>query len=121
VSLAAVSLPACAQPGEEWICGYSTDILDAVVEKAVDMPLDEFLAKRIFLPLEMKDTHFFLQTAERDRPATVYANIDGRLIRAPEDGWTGQGTFVDGPQTGFSGGAGLVSTAMDYARFLQMI
>lgn len=115
------SLPASAQPGEKWIYGYSTDILGAVVEKAADMPLDDFLAQRIFQPLDMEDTYFYLPTAERDRLATVYANVDGKLKRAPEDGFNGQGKFVDGPRKSFSGGAGLVSTAMDYARFLQMI
>lgn len=59
--------------------------------------------------------------AKRDRLATVYANVDGKLELAPEDGWNGQSKFVDGPRKSFSGGAGLVSTAMDYARFLQMI
>ena len=115
------SLPASAQPGEKWIYGYSIDILGAVVEKAAGMPLDEFLEQRIFQPLDMKDTYFFLPPAKRDRLATVYANVDGKLELAPEDGWNGQGKFVDGPRKCFSGGAGLVSTAMDYARFLQMI
>jgi CubicO group peptidase (beta-lactamase class C family) len=115
------SLPASAQPGEKWIYGYSIDILGAVVEKAAGMPLDEFLARQIFQPLDMKDTYFFLPPPKRDRLATVYANVDGKLELAPEDGWNGQGKFVDGPRKCFSGGAGLVSTAMDYARFLQMI
>jgi CubicO group peptidase (beta-lactamase class C family) len=115
------SLPASAQPGEKWIYGYSIDILGAVVEKAAGMPLDEFLEQRIFQPLDMKDTYFYLPPAKRDRLATVYANVDGKLELAPEDGWNGQGKFVDGPRKSFSGGAGLVSTAMDYARFLQMI
>ena len=114
-------LPASAQPGEKWVYGYSTDILGAVVEKAAGMPLDEFLARQLFQPLDMKDTYFFLPPAKRDRLATVYANVDGKLELAPEDGWNGQGKFVDGPRKCFSGGAGLVSTAMDYARFLQMI
>ena len=115
------SLPASAQPGEKWVYGYSTDILGAVVEKAAGMPLDEFLARRIFQPLDMQDTYFYLPPAKRGRLATVYANVDGRLELAPDDGWNGQGKFVDGPRKSFSGGAGLVSTAMDYARFLQMI
>ena len=85
------------------------------------MPLDEFLARQIFQPLDMKDTYFYLPPAKRDRLATVYANVDSRLELAPDDGWNGQGKFVDGPRKSFSGGAGLVSTAMDYARFLQMI
>lgn len=115
------SLPASAQPGDKWVYGYSTDILGAVVERASGMPLDEFLDERIFQPLGMTDTHFYLPPNKRDRLATLYAVIEGKLERAPENGWNGQGAFVNGPRKSFSGGAGLVSTAMDYARFLQMI
>jgi CubicO group peptidase (beta-lactamase class C family) len=115
------ALPATSQPGEKWVYGYSTDILGAVVEKASGMPLDRLLAERIFEPLGMVDTHFYLPPAKRKRLATVYANVDGKLERAPADGWNGQGAFVDGPRKSFSAGAGLLSTAGDYARFLQMI
>lgn len=114
-------LPASAQPGEKWIYGYSTDILGAVVERAAGRPLDDFLNDRILGPLGMTDTHFYLPHADRDRLATVYANVDGKLERAPDGGWNGQGAFADGPRKSFSGGAGLLSTAKDYARFLQMI
>jgi CubicO group peptidase (beta-lactamase class C family) len=115
------SLPASAQPGQQWIYGYSIDILGAVVEVAAGMPLDRFLSARIFEPLHMVDTQFYLPRSQRDRLATVYANVDGDLQRAPEEGSAGQGAFVDGPRKSFSGGAGLLSTATDYARFLQMI
>ena len=115
------ALPASAHPGTEWIYGYSIDILGAVVEVASDMPLDEFLEEKLFGPLGMVDTQFYLPRAERERLATVYALVDGELERAPEEGSAGQGAFVDGPRRSFSGGAGLLSTAMDYARFLQMI
>lgn len=115
------SLPASAHPGEQWIYGYSIDILGAVVERAAGMPLDQVLNGRLFEPLGMSDTHFYLPRDQRDRLATVYGIFDGELGRAPEDGATGQGAFVDGPRKSFSGGAGLLSTATDYARFLQMI
>ena len=114
------ALPAAAHPGERWIYGYNTDILGAVIEVASGQPLDRFLRERIFEPLGMSDTHFYLPREKRDRLATVYAMQDGRLVRAPE-GEPGQGEYVDGPRTSFSGGAGLVSTAQDYARFLQML
>ena len=68
----------------------------------------------------MNDTYFFLPTAKRARFVTVYTDSAGQLRRAP-DGPRGQGNYVDGPRKSFSGGAGLVSTAHDYARFLQMI
>src|SRR5258706_4459896 len=69
----------------------------------------------------MKDTQFFLAPAQRDRLAAVYAvGTDGTITRAP-DGPKGQGNYVDGPRKSFAGGAGLLSTARDYARFLEMI
>jgi CubicO group peptidase (beta-lactamase class C family) len=69
----------------------------------------------------MKDTHFFLPVDQRARLAAVYANgPDMKITRAP-DGPKGQGDYVDGPRRSFSGGAGLLSTAHDYGRFLQML
>jgi CubicO group peptidase (beta-lactamase class C family) len=114
------TLPFVAQPGDAWVYGYNTDILGCIVERASGMPLDAFLRTRITQPLGMRDTHFFLPIAERARLVTVYANDSGRVRRAP-DGARGQGHYVDGPRVSFGGGAGLVSTARDYARFLQMI
>lgn len=115
------SLPFVAQPGEAWVYGYNTDILGCVVEKASGMPFDTFVARRITEPLGMGDTHFYLPVTKRDRLAAVYAGTtEGRAVRAPDDA-RGQGHYVDGPRRSFSGGAGLVSTARDYARFLQML
>jgi len=115
------SLPFVAQPGEAWVYGYNTDILGCVVEKASGLPLDTFISRRITEPLGMVDTYFFLPTTKRDRLAAVYAsNAEGFTMRAP-DGARGQGHYVDGPRRSFAGGAGLVSTARDYARFLQML
>lgn len=115
------SLPFAAQPGEAWVYGYATDVLGCVVERASGMPLDEYLRATILGPLDMRDTHFFLPADKRDRLAVVYSSgADGRILRAP-DGPRGQGHYVDGPRRSFSGGAGLVSTARDYARFLEMI
>jgi CubicO group peptidase (beta-lactamase class C family) len=114
------TLPFVAQPGEAWVYGYNTDVLGCVVERASGMPLDQFLRTRITGPLGMKDTHFFLPPADRARLVTVYASQNGKTVRAP-DGPRGQGDYVDGPRVSFAGGAGLVSTARDYARFLQML
>ena len=114
------TLPFVAQPGEAWVYGYNTDILGCIVERASGMPLDAFLRTRLTQPLGMRDTHFFLPVAQRTRLVTVYANDSGRVRRAP-DGARGQGHYVDGPRVSFAGGAGIVSTARDYARFLQMI
>jgi CubicO group peptidase (beta-lactamase class C family) len=115
------TLPFVAQPGEAFVYGYNTDILGCVVEKASGMPLDEFVRTRITGPLGLKDTRFFVPPAERERLAAVYASgPDGLIVRAPE-GSKGQGAYVDGPRKSFAGGAGLTSTAHDYARFLEMI
>jgi CubicO group peptidase (beta-lactamase class C family) len=115
------SLPFVAQPGEAWVYGYNIDILGCVVERVSGMPLDRFIASRITEPLGMKDTRFFLPAEQRARLAAVYGSgPDGKIVRAP-DGARGQGHYVDGPRRSFAGGAGLLSTARDYARFLEMI
>lgn len=115
------SLPFAEQPGAAFVYGYNTDILGCVVERASGVSLDEFVRTRITAPLGMKDTYFFLPESKRQRLTTLYASgEDGRAVRAP-DGARGQGHYVDGPRKSFSGGAGLVSTARDYARFLQML
>ena len=114
------TLPFVAQPGDAWVYGYNTDILGCVVERASGMPLDEFIRTRITAPLGMNDTHFFLPLAKRARLVTVYADSAGQLTRSP-NGPRGQGDYVDGPRKSFAGGAGLLSTAQDYGRFLQMI
>ena len=114
------SLPFVAQPGTAFVYAYNIDILGCVVERASGIPLDEFFRTRITGPLGLSDTYFFLPTSKRDRLVTVYADSADRLVRAPV-GARGQGHYVDGPRKNFAGGAGLVSTAHDYARFLQMI
>lgn len=115
------TLPFVAQPGEAWVYGYNTDILGCVVERVSGQPLDVFLTARILTPLKMTDTFFFVPKEKAGRLAAVYASDDrGLAIRAPE-GAKGQGAYVDGPRRNFSGGAGLVSTARDYARFLEMV
>ncbi|MGQ0767099.1 MAG: serine hydrolase domain-containing protein [Gemmatimonadota bacterium] len=115
------TLPFVRQPGEAWVYGYATDILGCVVERASGTSLDAFFRERIIGPLGMKDTHFFLPSGKRGRLVTVYASdTGGRYVRSPE-GARGQGHYVDGPRRSYSGGAGLLSTAADYARFLQML
>lgn len=115
-------LPTDAQPGEKYVYGFSTDILGVVVEQVSGQSLDEFFRVRIFQPLEMTQTGFYVDPSQKDRLATVYAiaKPGAAMERAPEP-LMGQGNYVAGPRKAFSGGAGLVSTASDYARLLQML
>jgi len=85
------------------------------------VPLDQFFEERIFGPLRMHSTWFFPPDSVGHRLTTVYSvTAEGALVRAPA-GSMGQGDYLSGPRQNFSGGAGLVSTAGDYARFLQML
>ncbi len=120
-------LPMAAQPGEQWVYGYNTDILGVVVEKLSGQSLDAFFRQRLIDPLGMKDTSFCLPPEKSDRLAVVYSARDGKSERAPAPGsWQGsghigQGHYLDGPCKAFAGGAGLLSTAHDYSRFLEML
>ncbi len=116
-------LPMDAHPGEKYVYGYNTDILGVVIEKVSGKSLEEFLTTRILTPVGMKDTHFYLPQNKVNRLAAVYsAFADKPLERAPDPGaMIGQGAYVNGPRKSFSGGAGLLSTASDYAKFLQMM
>jgi CubicO group peptidase (beta-lactamase class C family) len=112
-------LPFDAQPGTKWVYGFNTDILGHVVEVVSGMSLAEFVEKRICDPLKMEDTHFFLPEEKLGRFTPVYgAGKDGSLglVESAADN-----AYVKGPRACFSGGAGLLSTAEDYARFLLML
>jgi CubicO group peptidase (beta-lactamase class C family) len=123
------TLPFVSAPGDRYVYGYSTDILGAVIERVSGLPLDRFFATRILEPLKMTDTHFFLPSGKEARLATVYGRTATTPLKRAEDAPSetplgsglGQGHYVKGPRTAFSGGAGLLSTASDYARFLQML
>ena len=116
-------LPLDAHPGEQWIYGYNTDILGALIEQISGRTLGAFLRELLFDPIGMDDTHFFLPAHKTDRLATVYSSVEaGGIERAPDPGhMVGQGAYVTGPRKSFSGGAGALSTATDYATFLQML
>ena len=115
-------LPFESQPGEKFVYGYNTDILGALIEVVSGKPLDVFLKENILDPLGMTDTHFYLPKDKKERFAVVYSPSEKGLERAPNPGgMVGQGAYVEGPRKSFSGGAGLLSTSMDYAKFLQMM
>ena len=108
-------LPLNGHPGESWQYGFSSDVLGRLIEVVSGQPLDRFMQERIFAPLKMTDTSFFLPPEKLARLATVYGVTDGQLARGD------QGAYVEGPRKCFSGGAGLLTTAQDYGRFLQML
>jgi CubicO group peptidase (beta-lactamase class C family) len=115
------TLPFKAQPGDAFVYGYNTDILGCIVEKASGVSLDQFIASHITGPLGMKDTHFFVPPADQARLAAVYGSGPGGKAVRDAEGARGQGHYVTGPRKNFSGGAGLVSTARDYATFLEAL
>ena len=122
------TIPLLHDPGAKYEYGLSIDLLGYLVEVVSGMSLDAFFSERIFKPLGMKDTHFFIPEAKRERIATVYERTkDGPITRKTQEP-TVDGSLTystdypyNGPRTYFSGGGGLVSTVSDYARFAQMM
>lgn len=121
-------LPLAHQPGVAWTYGLSTDVLGRVVEVVSDKSLDQFFRERIFEPLSMRDTYFFLPAEKRERLAALYAPAQDKTIVRVDDKPRRLGNLrysasfpYEGPRTYYSGGAGLVSTAGDYGRFLHML
>jgi CubicO group peptidase (beta-lactamase class C family) len=115
-------MPFTSHPGEKYENGFATDVAGVVIEKASGMSLDQFFRTRIFAPLKMTDTSFFLPKEKISRLATVYAaQSDGTITRGEDHSSRGQGHFVDGPGVAFSGGGGLLSTATDYDRMVQVL
>jgi CubicO group peptidase (beta-lactamase class C family) len=112
------TLPLKHQPGADWTYGMSTDVLGRFIEVISGMGLDEFFEKRIFGPLGMTDTAFYVPPEKKERLAALYAPNEDWTIRL-SDPETVQDFQV--PPTWLSGGGGLVSTTADYFRFCQMI
>ena len=119
--------PLHSQPGEAFEYGLNTDVLGYLVELISGMPLDRFFKERIFNPLKMPDTQFYVSDAQRNRVVSLYTPGEkGGLVKSP-DAPTRWGQLIFSPavpysaqRTYFSGGGGLSSTASDYLRFTQM-
>jgi CubicO group peptidase (beta-lactamase class C family) len=121
-------VPLLFNPGDRFEYSLSVDVLGRLVEVVSGKPLDEFFRTRIFEPVGMKDTYFFPPDNKLDRLATAYTYYPDKGLNRFPDTPIREGHFVysanypsRGPKKLFSGGAGLVSTAMDYARFCQMM
>ena len=112
-------LPLHHEPGSKYTYSEGLDVLGYLIEIVSGMPFDQFLKTRLFDPLGMNDTRFYLSDAQAPRLVTVHTRKDGKWASYPV-------TFYDpaypktGAKTFFSGGAGLSSTTEDYAKFLQM-
>ena len=122
------ALPLLFNPGDRFEYSLGVDVLGRLVEVVSGKPLDEFFRTRIFEPLGMKDTYFYPPENKLGRLATAYTYYPDKGLNRFPDTPIREGPFVysadyptRGPKKLFSGGAGLVSTAMDYARFCQMM
>lgn len=112
-------LPLHHNPGEKWTYSEGLDVLGYLIEIVSGMPFDKFLRTRLFDPLKMDDTWFYLPEDKASRLVSVQHKKDGRWERFPVT-WYDPEYPVKGAKSFFAGGAGLSSTAEDYATFLQM-
>jgi CubicO group peptidase (beta-lactamase class C family) len=115
-------LPLNFHPGDQWEYGPATDVLGRLVEVISGQTLDEFFRKRIFEPLGMVDTHFYMPESKVSRLTALYqpdAENSNRmkLTEAP----TKDSRWIKEPHVYFAGAGGLVSTAADYFKFHQMM
>ena len=119
-------LPLFHQPGEKFTYGLNTDVLGYLVEVVSGMSLNDFFAKRIFEPLGMKDTYFYLPSSRHNRLANLYTeDTASKKAVMMKENYNLNGTlYRDYPLTNgtyYSGGGGLSSTIYDYALFCQML
>lgn len=108
-------LPLRSQPGVAWHYSVAVDVQGYLVEKLSGQPFDEFLLDRIFEPLGMVDTGFFVPAGDLDRAARIHQDADGGGLELADN------EVRTLPPAGPSGGGGLYSTAGDYLRFMQML
>lgn len=114
------AIPLAFQPGEKWQYGMSADVLGAVIEVVSGMRFGDFLNQRILEPLGMNDTGFFVSREKQERLAKVYRDV-GKGLEEFHFPHLGISNDMKIPPAFESGGAGLVSTIDDYARFAQML
>ena len=113
-------MPLVHQPGEKWTYGLNVDVVGYLIEVLSGEPLDQYLKTRIFEPLEMEDTWFYLPAEKQGRLVRVNSeDSNHHVIPVPQDSFMINYPLLKG--TYFSGGAGLSSTTKDYATFLQML
>jgi len=111
-------LPLEFSPGTAWNYSHSTDVVGYLVQEISGQRLDRFLQERIFDPLGMTDTAFWVPPEKLDRFASNYSRNPDKTLRIEDDA---QASAYSQVPTFFSGGGGLVSTARDYLRFCRML
>lgn len=115
-------VPLAHQPGAKFSYGLSMDVLGRIIEVASGIPLDKYFHRHIFEPLGMEDTYFYLPKDKIDRLVGVYTNAGGNWRTTEELGMTAGTAYPKlGPRNVFAGGAGLSSTTIDYATFIQAL
>ena len=119
VMVQASNLPLASQPGEAWRYSIAVDIQGYIVEKLSGQSLPDFMESRIFKPLGMKDTAFWVPEAKQGRMASLYMYDRQKGAVVPAEGF--MVLDISKPPTAANGGGGLVSTLGDYARFAQML
>ena len=115
-----VDIPLMAQPGEQWYYSIGVDIQGYIVQQLTGMTFGEFLRQRIFEPLDMQDTRFYVAAEDKERFAEVHYWDTERGQLAQQAHRLDRPNYLD-PNRLESGGGGLVSSTHDYARFLQML
>ena len=114
-------LPLMHQPGEKFTYGLSIDVLGYLIEVLSKQTLDQYLRTRLFEPLGMRDTYFYLPTDKQNRLAALYAENEAKATIKQSGMYGMSPNYPKNKGTYFSGGAGLSSTIDDYAVFLQML
>lgn len=110
--------PLLFEPGSDWAYGLNTDVAGYLVEVLSEMTLQEYFSEKIFKPLGMDDSHFYLPEDKLDRLVTIYESTEDGIKPSEEDSYNYP---FEGGMSYFSGGAGISATAMDYTRFMQML
>ncbi|MCP9200310.1 beta-lactamase family protein [Gramella sp. GC03-9] len=114
------TLPLHHEPFEKWTYSEGYDVLGYLVEVISGRNFDEFLKLKLFDPLNMNDTYFYLPQEKEDRLVQIMKKADNKWVEfGGEEGYDPEYP-IKGAKAFFSGGAGLSSTALDYAKFLQM-
>ena len=116
---ALAGLPLYFHPGEGWRYSYAHDVLGRLVEVVSGKPFPQFLSERLFQPLRMDSTGFYLSAADSPLLATMYSHGGAEYgVKPSAYPWYGEATDTSRPP---SGGGGLIATAGDYLRFAQML